>query len=266
MKKQLLASLVFAISTGAYAQAPVVDVSQQANPSVTSSTSSNLVATQSLEERLAVLERIVDSRTESQQRMQRQLDLLQDDVDSIRGSIELHNHQLEQILERQRELYLRLENSLTSMQQQSQQVSDQISTTTGQTSQPTVAVTAGSEQSAYQDAVNLILQQKDYDAAIPAFQSFLSQYPGSQYTDNAHYWLGQLLYNKQQLSEAANQFQQVVDNFAKSPKRADSILKLGMIALRNGDTRKARSLFDQVIAEYPSSTPAKMANDQLTNL
>ncbi|MCT7655726.1 hypothetical protein MBH78_15875 [Oceanimonas sp. NS1] len=42
--------------------------------------------------------------------------------------------------------------------------------------------------------MNLVLQDKDYNAAIPAFARFITQYPRSTYVPNAHYWLGQLLF------------------------------------------------------------------------
>ncbi len=267
MRKQFVSTLVLSFISGAcLAQAPVVDISD--TPTVSTASTNGLVDVSTLEDRLAVLERIVESRTENQQRMQEQLDILQSDVDGIRGSIELHNHQLEKILERQRELFLEIDNRFSSLQSQTQQVASQFPSTTNagaaSNGTPTAVIPAsGNEQSAYQDAVNLILKQRDYDAAIPAFRTFLSQFPNSEYTDNAHYWLGQLLYNKKEWADAKNAFEQVVNNFNQSPKRADSILKLGMIAKQTGTIGTANQLFQQVVAEYPDSTPARLANEQL---
>lgn len=253
--KQFGVLLLTALSTGAFAQAPVEDVNSQSLASGSSST--QVLTTFELEQRLAVLERIVDSRTESQQRMQRQLDLLQSDVDSLRGSVELHTHQLEKVLERQRELYLKIEQSLQSLQQQTDEVADQM------VAGGTGTVATGDVQEAYENAVNLILKQKDYDAAVPAFEDFLRRYPESEFTANAHYWLGQLLYNKQDYPNARTQFLQVVDKFRDSPKRADSMLKLGMLAMQSGDNASARQYFQRVISEYPDSTSARLAQQQL---
>lgn len=233
------------------AQAPVIDANSSAN-------SSELV------ERLAILERIVDSRTESQQRMQGQLDDLQNDIDQMRGSIELHNHQLEKLLERQRELYLELDKRFASMQQTSETLATDIASIDGS---PVVSLPANpaGEQSAYQAAVNLILKEKDYAKAVPAFQAFLTQYPNSTLTDNAHYWLGQLLYNQQKFDDAKKQFEQVATKFATSPKRADSLLKLGLIEKSVGNLSAATNLFQQVVDEYPNSTSAREASRQLAN-
>lgn len=233
-----------------FAQAPVVNA--------------NSTNSAQIEDRLAMLERIVDSRTESQQRMQGQLDELQGDIDEMRGSIELHNHQLEKLLERQRELFLELDRRFESMQQSSDTLANDIANIDGADTSPAAANPAN-EQTAYQAAVNLILKDKDYENAVPAFQSFLSQYPNSELTDNAHYWLGQLLYNQQKYDEAKEQFEQVANKFASSPKRADSLLKLGLIEKSIGNLSAANNLFQQVVDEYSSSTSAREATRQLAN-
>ena len=258
-----------ALVTGVcFAQAPVIDLSTQNNE--TSSTESPASsALLSMEERLAILERKDKARVEAQQRVQQQLNNLQNEVAEIRGSIELHNHQLEKILQRQRDLYLELDNRFSSLQQQTDQVAqgiDQVSpqiSGSNSASVPQTAVAAISEDEAYQQAVNLILKERDYDSAIPAFESFLQAYPSSSYTDNAHYWLGQLLYNQQAWERAKQQFQAVADQFADSPKRPDSLLKLGMIEKQSGNMAQAKVFFQQVVDQYADSTPARLALQQL---
>ncbi len=133
-------------------------------------------------------------------------------------------------------------------------------------STPAARPAGQSEEQAYQNAVNLILKERNYDDAIPAFQGFLSTFPSSTYTDNAHYWLGQLLFNKQDWDGARQQFESVVNKFADSPKRSDAILKLGMVEKSVNNKAKAKRLFEQVVAEYPDATPSRLANEQLKSL
>mmetsp|Transcript_22609 Transcript_22609/g.70190 ORF Transcript_22609/g.70190 Transcript_22609/m.70190 type:complete len:277 (-) Transcript_22609:391-1221(-) len=275
IKPIITVGLISFTGAWAFAQAPVVDLNdpKQANQTQTASTQTvtaqnttpPLITTPSdVESRLLILERKDKSRVEAQQRVQQQLDTLQSDVDELRGSIELHNHQLEQILERQRELYLELENRFSNLSQQTASVGNSVGVVATNTQ---ATVPAGqSEEQAYQSAVNLILKDRNYDEAIPAFQTFLSNFPSSSYTDNAHYWLGQLLFNKQDWDGARKQFESVVNNFAESPKRADAILKLGMVEKSVSNKAKAKRLFEQVVAEYPDSTPSRLANEQLKSL
>ncbi|MFT6329001.1 MAG: tol-pal system protein YbgF [Bermanella sp.] len=274
IKPIIVVGLISFTGAWAFAQAPVVDLNdpkqtnqaqnaaaqntkvQNTPPVITNPTD---VAT-----RLLILERKDQSRVEAQQRVQQQLDMLQGDVDTIRGSIELHNHQLGQILERQRELYLELQNRFSDLSEQTASAGNSVGVIapSAQGNRP-----AGqSEEQAYQSAVNLILKERNYDDAIPAFQVFLSTFPNSSYTDNAHYWLGQLLFNKQDWDGARLQFESVVNKFADSPKRADAILKLGMVEKSVGNKAKAKRLFEQVVAEYPDATPSRLANEQLKSL
>lgn len=211
----------------------------------------------SIEQRLQTLERMVSTRTNVQHRIQEQLDLMQDEVNELRGSVELHSHKLEQILQRQRELYLEIDK--------------RIQAATAAPAAPVVAETTTQapsmgESQAYDRAVNLILKDKRYDQAIPEFQAFLQKYPQSDYVANAHYWLGQLLFNKQDWKQASSHFENVVRFYADSPKRADSILKLGMTMQKLGNQARAQQLFEQVASEYPDSSARKLADARLREL
>lgn len=222
----------------------------------------------SLERRLDVLERIVNSRTDMQLNIQRQLDSVQDEVSELRGTLELHNHQLEQILERQRELYLEIDRRIESVSTGSK--SNSVANTSsagGQTQQAAPPVMNNvSESDAYDKAVNLILRDKQYDQAIPEFQSFLENYPNSSYAANAHYWLGQLLFNKQEWAAAAEQFQVLASGYPDSTKRPDALFKLGVVEQKRNNLARAKDLFEQVISEYPESSSRKLADSRLKSL
>jgi len=280
MNTKLVISLSCFLATGAcLAQAPVVEaqntVSAQTSSLRTPAQTSNAeIGGMSvvLEQRLASLERIVGSRTESQQRLQAQVNQLQRDIDEMRGSIELHTHQLEKLLERQRDLFLEIDKGFNSTQQSTSELGDNITRSTqpsasvaSRATSPLEAVNSAGEQESYQNAVNLILKDRDYVKAVPAFQAFLAQFPNSDSTPNAHYWLGQLLYNQQNYSEAKVQFTQVANRFTNSPKRSDSLLKLGLIEKSTGNVQEANSFFQQVINDYPDSTTARLASQQLAN-
>lgn len=237
-------------STG-FAQAPVVNANGGSE----------------LEQRIVVLERIVKSRTEMQHRMQTQLDNMQNEVDQLRGAVEVNTNELQKVLERQRELYLEIDKRVEALKQSGALTSTSSSgaISTVPESAPASPVQVG-ESEAYESAVNLILKSREYDKAIPAFQSFIERFPNSEYAPNAHYWLGQLLFNKQQWNDAIEQFNIVSNRFSDSVKRPDALLKLGVIAERTGDSSGARNFFQQVISEYPNSSAKRLAESRLNNL
>ena len=65
---------------------------------------------------------------------------------------------------------------------------------------------------------------------------------------NAHYWLGQLLFNKQDWSAAGEQFTQrlVLNFYPDSSKRADAMFKLGVVE-QNAIIWPEQKLFEQVL-------------------
>ncbi len=74
------------------------------------------------------------------------------------------------------------------------------------------------------------------------------------------------MFNKQQWSEASEQFNIVANRFTDSSKRPDALLKLGVIAERTGDSSTARQLFQQVVNDYPDSSAKRLAESRLNNL
>jgi tol-pal system protein YbgF len=224
----------------------------------------------SLERRVEIIERVLEARTDMQHRIQQQLDEMQNDVQEMRGTLELHNHQLEKILERQRELYLEIDRRIVAVNTQSNnpQVAGPIGAPSGNASTnapvaQTVTSNGLNESDAYDRAVNLILRDKQYDLAIPEFQSFLQTYPNSSYAPNAHYWLGQLLFNKQEWESAGEQFDTLVSRYPDSSKRADALFKLGVVEQRRDNLAKAKQLFQQVMKQYPDSSSSGLAEARL---
>lgn len=222
------------------------------------------VTSDSTSQRLAELENKFAARTKAQHRQQEQLDIMQSEVNELRGAIEMQNYQLEKILERQRELYLEIDKRMEAVMTQPAVVpttpSDDVS------SVPVDAPLTANENDAYDKAVNLILKDKLYDQAIPEFEAFLNNYPNSSYVPNAHYWLGQLLFNKQDWAGAGQQFQALIRNYPDSTKKADALLKLGITELQRANNARAKQLWEQVIAEFPNSSSAKLADKRLKSL
>ena len=213
----------------------------------------------SIEERLNQLERVMDARNVAQMALLEQMNTLQSEVAELRGRSEEHAYQLEQILQRQREIYQELDRRLAAAPVAN---NEQVAGVDAG-----VAMSANlSENEAYDRAIKLVLEEKRYADAIPAFQQFLERFPQSSYAANAHYWLGQLLFADGKLEPAKQQFTTVVDNYPDSNKRADCLLKLGRIAQQQQQPQAARSYFQRVIDSYASSTEADLARKQLAEM
>jgi len=240
-KNNLQAAILMAtfFSTSAFAAAPVSDVTAAGGAG-------------SVEKQLENFTRLLESRNRMQMRMQNQLTQLSQELREIKGSMELFEHKISEIENRQRNLYQLVDQPKAASS----------STTTNRTA---TAVSAG-EQSAYQAAVDLVLVNKDYSQAITAFEAFIIDYPQSEYLANSHYWLGQLLYQQKKRKEARIAFLTVSDKYPESAKRADSLFKIGVIDEYLGDLASAKDFYQKVLKEYPNSSAAGLAQKHLDSL
>jgi tol-pal system protein YbgF len=117
----------------------------------------------------------------------------------------------------------------------------------------------------YQQAFDL-LQRGHYDKAIPIFESFIKQSPTGDYVDNAQYWLGEAYYSKRDFVGALASFKKLVDNYPDSPKKSHALLKIGFSYDELGDKIAARQALEQLRKEFPSTTPARLADERLKKL
>ncbi|ALO35209.1 tol-pal system protein YbgF [Colwellia sp. MT41] len=246
-----------AMSALAVAKAPVIDVN------------ANAIDSAVLIEQLSTLSRKLDSRNKAQVNIQRQLDQLQREVNELRGITELHTHKLGQVLERQRELYQEIDRRVNEVLVST---SKPASVAHRPSMSINTAVNAGSysdnltENEAYDRALNLVLKDKRYQQAILEFKGFNKHFPNSSYAPNAHYWLGQLLFNQGELAQASQEFIIVVNQHKESSKRPDALLKLAIVAQKQKDNKKAIARYQQLLVEYPESTAAKLAKPRLASL
>ncbi|CAI0702557.1 tol-pal system protein YbgF [Serratia entomophila] len=230
------------------------------------------VGSGSVEDRVTSLERITNAQGQLLNQLQQQLSDNQRDIDSLRGQIQESQYQLNQVVERQKQIYQQMDSLSQGGSQGSAAAAGAAggaaaaASSDGGDSAPAAAsapAAKGDENSDYNAAVSLALEKKQYDQAISAFQSFVKQYPASTYQPNANYWLGQLFYNKGKKDDAAYYFAVVVKNYAKSPKAPDAMYKVGIIMQEKGQADKAKAVFQQVIKQYPTSAAAKQAKSRV---
>ncbi len=142
------------------------------------------VGSGSVEDRVTQLERISNAHSQLLTQLQQQLSDSQRDVDSLRGQIQESQYQLNQVVERQKQIYQQME-SLSGGQGAQNSASAASGATADNTaagssgnadagaaaSTAAPAASTGDENSDYNVAVSLALEKKQYDQAITAFQS-----------------------------------------------------------------------------------------------
>jgi tol-pal system protein YbgF len=240
-----------------------------------------------LEARMIRIERIVNN--QSLIELANQLEQLRSETTALRGDIEELRHDTDSAASRQRELYVDVDKRLQSLEQAERGASltppptlpapSSAPASSGPASAPpprtpptsapaavAAAPKAGvSDKQAYQAAFDL-LQARKYDEAAKAFTQFLSGYAGSPLADNAQYWLAQSHYVQRQFNVALPEFQKVVDKYPQSSKLPDALLKVGYCQTELGNKNAARTALQQVMKQFPDTTAARLATQQLEKL
>lgn len=234
------------LSARAFCAAPVNDLTASPN-------------NQQIEKQLQELSHLLATRNRMQVRLQSQLDQLAQEMNQIQGNIELFNHKVEQIENRQRNLY-----QLIDQQNNSQVVKTADSKRAPDTM--TADTDTAPEKTAYQKAVDLVLVNKEYAQAVSAFEAFVSAYPKSPYVANSQYWLGQLLYKQKKREQARSAFLIVTEQYPDSSKRPDALFKIGIIDEYLGNIASAKEFYKKVVAEYANSSASALAAKRLKRL
>ena len=166
---------------------------------------------------------------------------LQQQVDSRRGGLELRGqleqqtYQMEQSQERQRQLYQELDKVANS------QPAATPATPAAGAATPAAAAnysTNQDENQAYDAAVNMVLRRRTTTRPfLPSKGSSSSSRTPAMFPMPTT-GFGQLMFNKGDRAGAASQFSTVANKYSKSPKRADALLKLGMLAQLDGKKQR----------------------------
>ncbi len=120
-------------------------------------------------------------------------------------------------------------------------------------------------KSIYENAYNDYLQG-NYDLAIATFQSYLKNYPDTELSDNALYWIGESYYRKGEYLSAIKVFNDVAIKYPNSDKLASSYLKSGFAYLKIGNKAKAKEYLEKVVLKFPNTDEANLAKERLKGL
>ncbi|WP_419419281.1 tol-pal system protein YbgF [Legionella sp. D16C41] len=130
---------------------------------------------------------------------------------------------------------------------------------------PSTSKNPADEQISYLAAYDLV-KNKQFDEALSAMQSFVARYPQGGYTANAHYWLGELYMVKKNYASAIKHFEIVLNQFPTSSKTAACLLKIGYALAASGQEIEARQRLLEVVKNYPDTPTAELASAKLKSI
>lgn len=255
---------------------------------------------QSLAARVTQLEHEVNN--QALVNMATRLDSLQQSVEQLRGEVEMQGHVINQMKQRQRDLYVDIDRRLSQLERQNgisggsaAAAAPAAATGTATAAVPAVPANAAAaapantaapasanaaaaapvpavstaasdkERAAYQAAFDQ-LRDLHYDQAIAAFRAFLKQYPNGRYSYIAQYWIAEADYAQRDFKQAIVDYGALIKNFPNNPKVAEAMLKIGYCYYESGDKGEAQKQLSQLVKLYPDSTEAGQASNLLQQM
>jgi len=230
--------------------------------------------------------------------MYESLESLKKEIATLRGEIEVQANIIDQLKQKQRDLYTDLDRRLerfgtngSDMNSQSDlQVLDinadseqpinesdisneemlVIETTSdigneGKTDSEEKLIDPGNADKYYRDAFKL-LKESQYEQALVAFKNFLKDYPNNSLSNNAQYWIGEANYVMQNYEIAINEYQALLNTYPNSQKTSHALLKIGYSYVELGNIAEAKKTLKEVIRQYPDTTASKLATERLRKI
>jgi tol-pal system protein YbgF len=210
-----------------------------------------------LDRRLERLERILSN--QSLLELAQQVQGLDAELRSLRGSLEQIEHAGEQLRTQQRDLYGDLDRRLEELKNSA------LPPASAPPSPDSLPIPGGSDRANYQAAFDM-LKEGRYEEAMTGFHQFLGVFPDSDLADNAQYWLGEAHYARLDYAAALQAFQDLVGGYSRSDKLADGWLKIGFSHYELKNWPAARQALETVLREYPDSSAATEARRRLERM
>ena len=189
----------------------------------------------------------------SQLTLQSEIGSLREDLDRLRGQIEVQT------------------NEVSAVQRRLQQLGDQAAQGaeggdgTGAAAATPLAAIDPNEKRAF-DAALAQFRAGDFRGALVAFQSFQSQYPRSANLAQAQYWVGSSQFALRDYRAVVASQQALVRNYPDNPRVPDALLTVANAQVELNEKRAARATLQQIIDRYGSTPAAEMAKERLTEL
>ncbi|MCX7033481.1 MAG: tol-pal system protein YbgF [Arenimonas sp.] len=131
---------------------------------------------------------------------------------------------------------------------------------------PAAPVDPAAEEAAYQAALDALVERFEAADSARLFSAFLRDYPSSALVPNAYYWLGESYYVTQNYDLALEAFQTLLSQHPGSRKEADALLKLGYCQIALGQRADGEATLRDVTSRHAGTDAAGKAESRLRTL
>jgi len=112
----------------------------------------------------------------------------------------------------------------------------------------------------------LKFRNKEYDAAINLFRSYLNVFGQNENADDAAFWIAESFAAQGRFAEALSEYNNIMAKYPNGDRAVSARLKKGVTLLRLERRQEGVEALKAVINLYPNSRESEMARSELTRL
>src|SRR6202795_1430186 len=223
----------------------------------------------SFDERMGVMKNLVEQDTDAVNKVAAALTSLQTTlqkqqgdsaphVDQLSGQLQAPNDTLDELKARLAKVSKQLEDMQSSQQSAAATTAQQQAQKNDMDKAPPPDVLYNNALRDYNGAKN--------DLAIQEFSDYVKYYPNTDLAGNCYFYLGEIQFRQGNYQQAAQSYDQVLQNFPTGSKVASAQLKKGFSLIELGKQEDGVQELRHLIQRYPRSPEALQARERLRKL
>jgi tol-pal system protein YbgF len=207
---------------------------------------------QALEQRILSIENVIKS--QGLMDLLGQIDRLNNELNKVKGDLEVAQHNIEVSQQRQKDLYVDTDGRLRKLESANPGIANASADNKEQSAQASITnpVENSAETKAF-DSAQALFQAGKYKDAFDAFDKFLQTYSNSKQVPNAQYGLGFSQFSLKNYKAAIATQQKLMSQFPESAKVPEALFNIANCQIQLSDIEGAKKSLRDLIAQHPSS-------------
>jgi len=223
-----------------------------------------LVRVDNLQSEVRTLSTSVEEYKDYLKRPSKEIGQVKADVEGRLKSLEEGRRNLEEKNKAQEERMRETEARLKAMDEKAKETESEKPRSTQEISSKPKWTSAGMKN-LYKDAYETF-QKGDLEGARKKFDAFLKQYPNTELSGNAQFWIGEIYYRKKDFEKAILEYEKVMAKYSGADAVPAALYKQALAFSELGDRTNAKSLLKRLIEQYPNFDQIAAAKKTLESI
>lgn len=212
--------------------------------------------------------------------MLNQLEAMNQEIARLKGELEVANHTIESLQQRQKDLYAdtdtrvrKLEDALIEVSQAESKAEEKTtasvteenagSTGSVEAGKAATVATQNTQELQALEAANTLSKEAKHKEAFAAYDKFIKDFPTSAFVADATYGLGFSQYSLKNYKSAIATQQKMIDGYPNSNKVPEALMNMGNSQVQLGLVTAAKKSYKTLIEKFPGHALVPIAQKRL---